>query len=171
MAASVNVSVAVKSALIVQTAVTVRSAERPGLVQAPAVSKFDPVRVMDVPTRTLLLGVNVISGTTVKIAVMLSPKLPVTVTVFGSALTPGPKITKDPVTAPLEMEHEGVPELKPGAESVQLVSPELNPDPETVTVWPPLPLLGESIIEGVVTVKVADTDGPGTTTAFVKYTV
>jgi hypothetical protein len=156
---------------MVQVAVTVKSVERPGLVQVPAVSKFDPVRVMAVPTLTLLLGVNVISGTTVKIALTLSPKLPVTVTVFGSALTPGPKITKDPVTTPPEMEHEGVPELKPGAESVQLVSPELNPDPETVTVWPPLPLLGESVIAGAVTVKVADTDGPGTTTVAVKYTV
>jgi hypothetical protein len=133
------------------------SAERPGLVHAPAAPKFDPVRVMTVPTLTLLLGVNVISGTTVKVALALSPKLPVTVTVFASALTPGPKITKDPATTPAETEHDGVPTLKPGAASVQLVSPALNPEPETVTVWPPLPELGESAIDGAVTVNVAET--------------
>jgi hypothetical protein len=51
-------------------------------------------------------------------------------------------------------------------------SPELNPEPEIVTVWPPLPEIAESAIEGAVTVKLAETDGPGfTTAASVKYTV
>jgi hypothetical protein len=77
-----------------------------------------------------------------------------------------------PVTTPPDTEQEGVPLMRPGAAIVivQLVSPELNPEPETWIVSFPLPLLGESDIDGAVTVNVSDTD-PWTTTAFVNVTV
>jgi hypothetical protein len=39
-------------------------------------------------------------------------------------------------------------------------SPELNPDPEIVTVSPPLMVLGERVMTGEVTVKVVVV-GPG----------
>jgi hypothetical protein len=153
---------------MVQVAVTVKSVERLGLVQVPLVSKFDPERVMTVPTLTLVLGVNVISGTIVRVVTALSPRFPVTCMAFVSTaagLFTVP-MTNEPVTTPPDMEHDGVPAMTlPGAAIVQLVSPVLNPVPETEIVFPPLPLLGVREMVAVITVKVVvgglPPDAPG----------
>jgi len=172
---SVSVCVAVRStALIAQATVTVISPERPGLVQTPPpVTKFDPVRAKTVPTLTLLLGVKMTLGTTVNDAAALSPKLPVSVMVTGPAGLLGILTTNEPTAAPPEIEHEGVPSIVLPTDEVipQLPSPVLNPEPVTRIVSPPLPLSDEGVIDGAVTVKVSETDGPGLTTGSVKYTV
>jgi hypothetical protein len=120
-----------------------------------------PEIVTVVPTRTFVFGVRAICGTTVRIVAALSPRPPVTVTVLGPRATPEVSMTNEPVTMPPVTEHEGVPYMKPVGVIEQLASPELNPEPETVIVSPPVPLVGESEIEGAVTVNVSDT-GPET---------
>lgn len=141
------------------------------MVQTPAaVTKFDPVRAKTVPTLTLVLGVKVTLGTTVNDAVALSPKLPVSVMVTEPAGLLGILTTNEPVAAPPEMEHEGVPWKVAAGVIAQLPSPVLNPEPVTLIVSPPLPLFDESVMAGAVTVKVFETR-PWTTTAFVSVTV
>jgi hypothetical protein len=66
--------------------------------------------------------------------------------------------TNEPIAAPPEREHEGVPSIVLATDEaiVQLpVSPVLNPEPETCIVSPPLPLLlGANAMVGTVTVNV-----------------
>jgi hypothetical protein len=52
---------------------------------ASLAAKLLPEIATTVPTRTFVLGVKVISGLTVKVAVVLSPRLPVTFTVYAPA--------------------------------------------------------------------------------------
>jgi hypothetical protein len=98
-----------------------------------------------------------ISGTTVRVVTALSPRFPVTCMPFvstaaGLLFVP---MTNEPVTTPPDMEHDGVPVMTlAGAAIVQLVSPVLNPVPETEIVFPPLPLLGVKEMAAVITVKV-----------------
>jgi hypothetical protein len=67
--------------------------------------------------------------------------------------------TNEPVATPPEIEHEGelANVLPPEEVIVQLPSPVLNPEPETVIVWPPMPLLGKGVMAGLVTVNPAET--------------
>ena len=80
--------------------------QRPGV--SPA-AKLLPVIVTTVPTRTFVLGVKMIFGLTVKVAVAVSPRLPVTVTVWAPPGTPEVPTTNEPLTTPPDTEHEGVP--------------------------------------------------------------
>jgi hypothetical protein len=143
------------------------------VVQPATLTKLVPEMVMTVPTLTEVLGVKVIFGTTVRVFTALSPTVPVTCIAFVSTAAGlfGPLIMNEPVTTPSDMEHVGVPSITlAGAAIVQPTSAELNPEPETCIVSPPLPLLGESDIVGVITVKVADT-APCTTLESVSVTV
>jgi hypothetical protein len=100
---------------------------------------------MMLPTRTFVFGVSVIFGTTVRVAVALSPAVDETVIVFAPAVSPGILSTNDPVTTPPDMEHEGVPSIVLGCTAV-IVHPAtavLKPVPVTCMVSPPLPLVGE----------------------------
>lgn len=128
------------------------------MVQPAAIPKFCPVNVTTVPTLTLLLGVKVIVGTTVNVAVALSPKFPVSVIVTEPAGLLSVFTTNEPVATPPETEHGARPAIVAPEEVIeQLPSPVLNPEPEIVIVWPPVPLLGEGVIAGLVTVNPAET--------------
>lgn len=119
---------------------------------------------MELPTLTLVFGVKVIFGTTVRVATALSPRVPVTCMAFVSTAAglPAALMMNEPVTTPPDTEHEGVPSMTfAGAAIVQPVSPVLKPEPETAIVSPPLPLFGVSNMVGVVFVKVVVT-GPRT---------
>jgi hypothetical protein len=59
-------------------------------------------------------------------------------------LFPEVATTNEPVTAPPETEHVEV-RINEADAIVQAESPELNPEPETVIVSPPLPLVGETV--------------------------
>jgi hypothetical protein len=133
-----------------------------------ALAKLLPDIVTKLPTRTFELGVRVMLGTTVNGALPLSPRRPVTVTADGSVpLAPDVLTTKEPVNVPGPVtEQEGAPSIHGMVVIVQLESPELNAEPVTVIVCPPVPLLAESDTIGDVTVKVSDTE-PWTTAAFV----
>ena len=142
------------------------------ILLASAKAKLLPDIVMKLPTRTFELGVRVMLGTTVNGALALSPKRPVTVTVDGLVpLAPDVLTTNEPENAPGPVtEQEGAPSIHGMAVIVQLESPELNAEPVTVIVCPPVPLLAESDTIGDVTVKVSDTE-PWTTAAFVSVNV
>jgi hypothetical protein len=140
------------------------SDERPDVTVTWHVSvakwKFDPASVSELPTLAGF-GVTVIFGTTVRVAVALSPRFPVTVIVATPDALFKVLMTKEPVmrgSAPLDTEHVGMPSivLASGGVIVQLVSDKLKPEPVMCIVSPPLPVLGESNIEGPVTVKVSD---------------
>ena len=129
--------------------------------QPPAAAKFDPVKVSELPTLAGL-GVIVIFGMIVRVVWAESPMFPNTCMPFGGASIPEdlPEvfITNEPVTDPPATEHEGLPSIVlAGPLIVQLVSLELKPEPVMCIVSPPLPVLGESDIEGPVTEKVSDT--------------
>lgn len=157
---SVSDFVIVKSAPIVQApAEIVMSDERPDVTVMWHVSvakwKFDPASVSESPTLAGF-GVIVIFGTIVRVAVALSPMFPVTVIVAAPDALFKVLMTNEPVTDPPATEHEGVPSIMDMSLIVQLVSDELKPEPVKCIVSPPLPVLGESNIEGPVTVKVSD---------------
>jgi hypothetical protein len=136
-------------------------------------AKFLPDIVMKLPTRTFVFGVSVMLGTTVNGALALSPKRPVTVTVDGMVpLAPDVLTTKEPVNVPGPVtEQEGVPSVHDDiVVIVQLESPELNAEPVTVIVCPPVPLLAERVTKGAVTVKSPNTE-PWTRVAFVSVTM
>ena len=125
------------------------------------------------PTRTFVFGVRVMLGTTVNGALALSCKRPVTVTVDGMVpLAPDVLTTKEPVNVPGPVtEQEGVPSIHDDiVVIVQLESPELNAEPVTMIVCPPVPLLAERVTKGAVTVKVSNTE-PWTRVAFVSVIV
>jgi hypothetical protein len=124
---------------------------------ASAAAKLLPEMVTSVPTLTLVLGVRMISGTIVIVVTAVSARFPVTCMAFVSTAAGlfAVPMTNEPVTTPPDTEHDGVPTMTlAGAVIVQLVSPGLNPVPETEIVFPPLPLLGVREMIGVITVKV-----------------
>jgi hypothetical protein len=133
---------------------------------ATAAAKLDPVSVKEVPTRAGF-GVKVIFGTVVKMALAPSCRLPVTYTVVEPAALPDVLTTKEPVIEPgLGTEHEAGACIRLNGRIVQLVSPELNPEPETCIASPPLPLLlGLNVMLGWVTVNVKTTVVCGTSAA------
>ena len=135
-------------------------------------AKLLPDIVTRLPTRTFELGVRVMLGTTVNGAVPLSPRRPVTVTVDGLVpLAPDVLTTNEPENAPGPVtEQEGVPSIHDLGVIAQLESPELNAEPVTVIVCPPVPLLAERVTRGAVTVKVSNTE-PWTTAVFVSVNV
>jgi hypothetical protein len=135
-------------------------------------AKLLPDIVTLLPTRTFELGERVMLGTTANGALPLSPKRPVTVTAdVPVPLAPDVLTTKEPVNVPGPVtEQEGAPSIHDMGAIVQLESPELNAEPVTVIVCPPVPLLAESDTIGDVTVKVSDTE-PWTRVAFVSVTV
>ena len=154
-------SVRVKSPLIVQGVVPVMSDEEPDVTVtvhvSAAVAKFDPVKVNESPTLAGF-GVTVIFGTIVRVALAMSPQFPITCMPFVSTAEDLPEVLmmNEPVTDPPATEHEGLPSIVlSGPLTVQLVSEELKPEPVMRIVSPPLPVLGESNIEGPVTVKVS----------------
>jgi len=90
-------------------------------------------------------GVKVIFGTTVSVAVAVSPTDDETVIVFAPAVLPATLRMNEPVTTPPDMEHVGVPSMVFGADALT-VHPEaavLKPVPENRIVSPPLPWFGE----------------------------
>jgi len=133
---------------------------RPTHPPVGGVPKFDPVTVKVSPT-VAGFGDTLIWGTTVNGAVVLSPRSPVTRITFASAGLPEVATTNDPWTLPPLMVHEKLAMRGPVPELFviwQVVSSELKPEPVTVIVSPPVPLLFESVIVGVSTLKVAETD-------------
>lgn len=141
------------------------------VVAASPTAKLCPEIEMKLPTRTFELGVRVMLGTTVNGAVPLSPRRPVTVTADVPVPLYNVLTTKEPVNVPGPVtEQEGVACIHGMVVIVQLESPELNAEPVTVIVCPPVPLLAESDTIGDVTVKVSDTE-PWTRVAFVSVTV
>jgi hypothetical protein len=79
-------------------------------------------------------------------------------------LFPEVATTNEPVTTPPETEHVEV-RINEADAIVQAESAELNPEPETVIVCPPLPLVGETVIPTVLTPTEngADADGGAVT--------
>ncbi len=144
------------------------------IVHVPkAVAKLLPVMLTVAPRRAGL-GDNVceIWGTTEKGAVRPSPVLPVSNSVFTSAPLPARTTTNEPVTTPPETLHEGggtaaivFPSPSVGCVRLQVASPVLNPLALKWIVSSPLPLFGENVSMGTVTVKEADTVVCGTRAA------
>jgi hypothetical protein len=147
--ATVKEPVTVKSVAIAQVGEATAPAGEEDIVQLPeALTKLMPETVMDCPIPEEV-GVRVIFGTTVKAVVALSPPgTAVTLMVFVSALLPRVFTTNEPVTMPPETEHVELRMVSNPADVVivQAASPELNPEPETVIVSPPLPLMGVAVI-------------------------
>jgi hypothetical protein len=113
--------------------------------------KPDPDTVTTVPTGPEV-GESTITMT-VKDALALSPDDPVTVTVYVPL--PVPETVKEPDTTPAETVHAGL-DMRPlgDEEIVHVVSPLAKFEPETETVVPRLPDVGDNAIDGLFTVNV-----------------
>jgi hypothetical protein len=128
----------------------VGSTEAPAKLHlSPEVTKLVPVTVTVDLTRAGL-GENETFGTTLKVADAESKRFPLTViAATDCAGMPAPPTTNEPVTTPaviVQLKLAAISGVPPAI--VQVVSPELNPVPETVIVSPPLPLFAENTTVG-----------------------
>lgn len=73
--------------------------------------------------------------------------MPVTVMVYTAAATLA--TTKEPVTAPAEIEQDGDEIELPEPVIVQVVSPGAKPEPDTVTLAPTIPELESIVMDGM----------------------
>lgn len=96
---------------------------------------------------------NVDGGGTVNVALPKSPRLPVTVTVYGPLETPA-TVNEPDITPPTTL-HNGF-EMRPdGVEEIEHpVSAGSKPDPVIITLVPTRPTVGNNVIVAI-TVNVA----------------
>jgi hypothetical protein len=151
--------VIVKSAATVHdTVAEIMAGTEAEKVHPPAVAKFFPATDTVPPTALGLGVIEVIRATTLKVFVAESRRFPVTVSVAPVCSgVPAVPTLNEPVTTPPLIEQVGLVTMFVPPVIVQVVSVPANPLPETVIVSPPLPLLGENVTRGRVTVKAAVT--------------